>query len=208
MICIVGAGLAGDSAAAALRAEGYGGRILLIGDEAEPPYDRPPLSKEALFDDVPEDRLFLRAESWYEEQGIELKLGDAVVAIDRDAHRLTLASGETLDYEKLLLATGTRARSLPGADSSGVPTFVVRTLADARGLRAQLAPGRRVAVIGAGVIGLEVAAVRSSAAARSTSSRWPIACSAASCRQRCRIIWPTFTAPTARGCICRSAASP
>jgi len=158
MICIVGAGLAGDSAAAALRAEGYGGRILLIGDEAEPPYDRPPLSKEALFDDVPEDRLFLRAESWYEEQGIELKLGDAVVAIDRDARRLTLASGETLDYEKLLLATGTRARSLPGADSSGVPTFVVRTLADARGLRAELAPGKRVAVIGAGVIGLEVAA--------------------------------------------------
>jgi len=158
MICIVGAGLAGDSAAAALRAEGYGGRILLIGDEPEAPYDRPPLSKEALFDDVPEDRLFLRAESWYEEQGIELKLGDAVVAIDRAAHRLTLASGETLDYEKLLLATGTRARSLPGADSNGVPTFVVRTLADARGLRAQLAPGKRIAVIGAGVIGLEVAA--------------------------------------------------
>lgn len=158
MICIVGAGLAGDSAAAALRAEGYSGRILLIGDEPEAPYDRPPLSKEALFDDVPEDRLFLRAESWYEEQGIELKLGSAVTAIDPAAHLLTLANGETITYEKLLLATGTRARSLPGAETSSVPTFVVRTLADARGLRAAMSPGKRIAIIGAGVIGLEVAA--------------------------------------------------
>lgn len=158
MICIVGASLAGDTAAAALRAEGYSGPILLIGDEPEAPYDRPPLSKEALFDDTPEERLFLRAESWYEEQGIELKLGNAVTAIDPAAHSLTLANGESITYDKLLIATGARARSLPDADTAGIPVFLVRTLEDARGLKAALTPGKRVAIVGAGVIGLEVAA--------------------------------------------------
>jgi anthranilate 1,2-dioxygenase ferredoxin reductase subunit len=158
MICIVGAGLAGDTAAATLRAEGYAGRIVLISDEPVPPYDRPPLSKEALAEDVREDRIFLRAESWYEEQDIELLLGKTVTAIDRTAKALTFSDDTTLPYEKLILATGARARGLPGMEATGVPTFVVRTIEDARGLKATLTPGARVAVIGAGVIGLEVAA--------------------------------------------------
>jgi NADPH-dependent 2,4-dienoyl-CoA reductase/sulfur reductase-like enzyme len=158
MFCIVGAGLAGDTAAAALRAEGYSGRILLIGEEKDPPYDRPPLSKEALYDDIPEDRFFLRAESWYDEQDIELKLAARIVGIDRQAHRLELENGETLAYDKLLLTTGARARSLPGAGQQEVPTFVLRELDDARALKPHLSPGNRIAIVGAGVIGLEVAA--------------------------------------------------
>lgn len=158
MICIVGASLAGDTAAATLRAEGYTGRIVLIGDEAAAPYDRPPLSKEALAGDGADERLFLRAASWYAEQDIELRLGQAVGAIDRGARTLALADGTSLPYEKLLLATGARARDMPGMDQAPLPVFAVRTLDDTRRLRAQLQPGARVAIIGAGVIGLEVAA--------------------------------------------------
>ncbi|WP_114951634.1 NAD(P)/FAD-dependent oxidoreductase [Sphingosinicella terrae] len=157
MFCIVGASLAGDTAAATLRAEGYDGRILLIGDEALPPYDRPPLSKEMLFEDMAPDRLFLRAESWYDEQGIELRLGNGASGIDVAAHRLTLRDGESIRYEKLLLTTGARARTLP-VDAATGEVHVVRTLADSQRLRASLKPGTRVGIVGAGVIGLEVAA--------------------------------------------------
>ena len=162
MICIIGASLAGDMAAATLRQEGYAGPILLIGDEAEVPYDRPPLSKEALTGDAPESRFYLRAESWYAEQGIELRLGAAVTAIDPAAHTLRIGAAEVVKYEKLLITAGARARTLPGMEASPVPAYVVRTLEDARQLRAALRPGTRVAIVGAGVIGMEVAASASS----------------------------------------------
>ena len=158
MIAIIGASLAGDMAAATLRQEGYAGQILLIGDEPEVPYDRPPLSKEALVGDAPENRLYLRAESWYAEQGIELRLGAPVMAINPTAHTLQIGSGEPIKYEKLLITTGARASTLPGMETSPIPAYVVRTLEDARHLRAGLQPGVRVAIIGAGVIGMEVAA--------------------------------------------------
>ncbi|GLR65702.1 aromatic hydrocarbons catabolism-related reductase [Acidocella aquatica] len=158
MIYIIGASLAGDMAAATLRQEGYAGPILLIGDEPEAPYDRPPLSKEALTGDAPESRFYLRAESWYAEQGVELRLGTPVTAINPAARTLQIGSDEPIKYEKLLITTGARARTLPGMETSPVPAYVVRTLADARHLRAALQPGIRVAIVGAGVIGMEVAA--------------------------------------------------
>jgi anthranilate 1,2-dioxygenase ferredoxin reductase subunit len=157
MICIIGASLAGDTAAATLRQEGYAEPITIFGDEPEPPYDRPPLSKEALTADYPESRFFLRSESWYAEQGIELRLGQAVTAIDPAAHKIHLG-GRVEAYGKLLITTGARARTLPVPEASRIPVLVVRTLADARGLRAALQPGARIAIIGAGVIGMEVAA--------------------------------------------------
>jgi len=157
MICIIGASLAGDTAAATLRQEGYAEPIILFGDEPEPPYDRPPLSKEALTADHPESRFFLRAESWYAEQGIELRLGSPVTAID-PASRQIIAGGAAQTYRKLLITTGARARSLPTPEGMRIPVLVVRTLADARGLRAALQPNARIAIIGAGVIGMEVAA--------------------------------------------------
>lgn len=156
MFCIVGGGLSGDTAAATLREEGYGGPIMLIGDEAEAPYDRPPLSKDALLTELPTDRLKLRPASWYEEQSIELRLGLPVAGVDARAGRLRLMSGEEVAYDRLLIATGARARSLPAPD--GLPMFVVRTLDDARNLRSALLAKPRVAIVGAGVIGLEVAA--------------------------------------------------
>lgn len=158
MFCIVGAGLAGDAAAATLRAEGYPGRIVLIGDEMHRPYDRPPLSKEALGTETGDERLFLRPEEFYHESAIELRLGTAVRSLDRMAHKVILADGEALVYEKLLLTTGTRPRILSGTDQLRVPHVYVRTLDDARELRRVLKPGKRVVIVGAGVIGLEVAA--------------------------------------------------
>ncbi len=160
MICIVGASLAGDAAAATLRESGYTGRIVLIGDESSAPYDRPPLSKDALADsdDGSDHRWLLRERGWYAEQGIELRLGQAATAIDRAGKTLALADGQTLGYDKLLLTTGARARTLPGATDAPVPGLVVRTLEDASSLRARLSPGARLVVVGAGVIGLEVAA--------------------------------------------------
>ncbi|UPT95043.1 FAD-dependent oxidoreductase [Bradyrhizobium barranii subsp. apii] len=158
MFCIVGAGLAGDVAAATLRDERYPGRIVMIGDEAHPPYDRPPISKDALVAEAAEERLFLRPKAFYQENGIELKLGTAVTGLDRLARKVMLANGEELAYEKLLLTTGTRPRLLSGTEQLKVPHFYVRTLDDARHLRRVLQPGSRVAIVGAGVIGMEVAA--------------------------------------------------
>jgi anthranilate 1,2-dioxygenase ferredoxin reductase subunit len=157
MICIIGASLAGDMAAATLRAQGYAEPIIMLGDEPEPPYDRPPLSKEALTGEFPESRFYLRAESWYGEQDITLRLGQPVTAINPAAHQITVG-GETLNYKKLLITTGARARSLAVPAECKIPTLVVRTLADARALRTALVPGARVAIVGAGVIGMEVAA--------------------------------------------------
>lgn len=155
---IVGAGHAARRTAEALRARDADARIVMIGAERELPYDRPALSKDALLSDGGEQRAFVRDAAWYDAQRVELRLGTRVEAIERDARRVRLDDGATLPYARLVLATGSRVRAFGGPVDAGVVPHYVRTVADARALRAQLAPGRRVAVLGGGFIGLEVAA--------------------------------------------------
>ncbi|MFE5333152.1 NAD(P)/FAD-dependent oxidoreductase [Embleya sp. NPDC056575] len=155
---IVGASLAGAKAAETLRAEGYAGRIVLIGDEGEYPYERPPLSKGYLLGKNPRDDAYVHEESWYADHDVELRLGRTVTAIDLAASAVVLDDGERIDYAKLLLTTGATPRRLPvpGADLDGVR--YLRRLADSDRLLADFRAGRRVVVIGGGWIGLETAA--------------------------------------------------
>ncbi len=158
-IVIVGAGHAGGSAAAFLRQYGFQGPIALIGEEPIAPYQRPPLSKAWLKGEADAESLMLRPDSFYAENGITLRLDTRVERLDRAAKTLSLKGGETLHYDKLILATGRRARRipLPGIDLDGV--LELRTAADADRLKAALSsPGKRLAVIGGGYIGLEAAA--------------------------------------------------
>jgi 3-phenylpropionate/trans-cinnamate dioxygenase ferredoxin reductase component len=162
---LVGAGLAGATAAAALRAEGFAGRIVLLGAEPHAPYDRPPLSKAYLAGAADRASVFLQPESWYADQGIELRTATRVTAVDRRASAVVLGDGTRLRYDKLLLATGSVPRRLavPGAEL--VDVRYLRSIDDSERLRADLSPGARVAVIGAGWIGLEVAAAARGAGA-------------------------------------------
>jgi 3-phenylpropionate/trans-cinnamate dioxygenase ferredoxin reductase component len=155
---IVGAGLAGAKAAETLRAEGFSGRVLLIGDEDERPYERPPLSKEYLQGRAERASAFVHPPDWYDEHDVELRAGVPVTAVDRDAHEVVLADDERLGYRKLLLATGSSPRrlALPGADLDGV--HYLRTLTDSDGIAAALRASSRTVIVGAGWIGLEVAA--------------------------------------------------
>ncbi|RBP10601.1 3-phenylpropionate/trans-cinnamate dioxygenase ferredoxin reductase subunit [Roseiarcus fermentans] len=157
-VVIVGAGHAGVQAAASLREEGYDGEIVLLSDERELPYQRPPLSKAFLKREMDLHGLPLRAEAFYPAQRIDLRLGARAVRIDRAARTVALADGTSLPYGHLILATGARQRRLevPGVDLPGV--YALRTIADAAALRERIVPGLRVVVIGAGFIGLEVAA--------------------------------------------------
>jgi 3-phenylpropionate/trans-cinnamate dioxygenase ferredoxin reductase subunit len=157
-VVIVGAGHAGGSAAAFLRQYGHVGPIVLIGEEPLLPYQRPPLSKAWLKGEADADSLQLKPSSWYEEAGVSLRLGGVVVSLNRGAKTVSLASGETLPYDYLILATGARARALPipGADLAGV--LALRTAADAEALKEALGPGKRLAVVGGGYVGLEAAA--------------------------------------------------
>lgn len=155
-IVIVGAGQAGASAAAELRRQGYAGRVVLIGDEPHAPYERPPLSKDVLLQ--PDTaRCAIHAEDFYARHAIELRLGATVAALDPHARTVRLHDGETIPFYQLLLATGARARRLPLLDALGEDVHTLRTLDDARRLQAVLRPGRRVLLVGAGVIGLELA---------------------------------------------------
>lgn len=156
---IIGAGQAGSSLAAKLRDDGFEGEITLIGDETAPPYQRPPLSKAYLLGDMPRERLFLRADSFYEDRQITLRTGTPVTAIAPAAKTVTLGT-EVLAYDALALTTGSLPRRLPaaiGGDLDGL--YTVRTLADIDALEPQVRPGRRVLIIGGGYIGLEAAAV-------------------------------------------------
>ncbi|WP_323122026.1 anthranilate 1,2-dioxygenase system ferredoxin--NAD(+) reductase [Burkholderia alba] len=155
---IVGGGHAARRAAEALRERCATARIVMIGAEPELPYDRPVLSKDALLSDEGEGRAFIRDAAWYAQQRIELRLGVCAEAIDRGARRVRLSDGTDVAYGRLLIATGSRVRRFGGPVDDGVPLHYVRTVADARALRAALQPGRRVAVLGGGFIGLEVAA--------------------------------------------------
>ncbi len=157
-VVIVGAGHAGGSAAAFLRQYGYEGRITVVGEEPIPPYQRPPLSKAWLKGEADADSLLLRPLTFYAEQTIELVLETRVTAIDRAAKTVRFADGRGIAYETLILATGSRARPLPipGAELRGV--LSLRSAHDAVQLKAALGPGKRLAVIGGGYIGLEAAA--------------------------------------------------
>ena len=153
---IVGAGLAGAKAAETLRAEGNACRIVLIGAETERPYERPPLSKGLLLGTAERDSPFVHDAGWYAAHDVELRTGTTVTGIDRAAHAVTLSGGEQVRYDRLLLATGASPRALPGADMERLLTL--RTLADSDRIGAVLQPGTRLVIVGAGWIGLEVAA--------------------------------------------------
>jgi 3-phenylpropionate/trans-cinnamate dioxygenase ferredoxin reductase component len=158
---IVGAGQAGGWAAIAMRQAGFDGRILLIGDEAWRPYERPPLSKAVLTDETEPQIQYFHAAERYAEQRIDLLLGARVSGIDAKAHHIGLHDGTRIEYDRLLLTTGGRARHLP--IHGGNKALYLRTIEDARQIRERLSTARQVVCIGAGVIGLEIA---SSARAR------------------------------------------
>jgi len=158
VFAIVGASLTGAKAAEELRAAGYAGRIVLVGEETERPYERPPLSKGYLLGTDPRDKAYVHDADWYAAHDVELALGVRAIAVDPSAHTVALAGREPLRYDKLLLATGSRPRRLdvPGADLAGVQ--YLRTLPDADALAAGVRTARNVVVVGAGWIGLEAAA--------------------------------------------------
>lgn len=157
-VLIIGAGHAGGSAAALLRQYGFEGEIVLAGEEAAAPYQRPPLSKAWLKGEAGLEDLLLRPESFYVEQAIDLRTGVTATAIDARGKTVTFADGAVEPYDVLILATGSTARKLaiPGADRSDL--LELRTLEHAERLKAALAPGRRLAVVGGGYVGLEAAA--------------------------------------------------
>lgn len=155
---IVGASLAGAKAAETLREEGFDGRLVLIGNETERPYERPPLTKDYLRTESPREKAYVHAEAFYREHDIELVTGTAVTALDPERSLITLDHGGELGYDRLLLTTGAEPRRLPtpGANLDGV--YYLRTLEDCDALRERLGQGGRAAVIGSGWIGAEFAA--------------------------------------------------
>jgi 3-phenylpropionate/trans-cinnamate dioxygenase ferredoxin reductase subunit len=157
MIVIVGAGLAGAKAAQTLRDEGYDGGIQLLGREPVHPYERPPLSKGLLLGSTPRDEIFVNPIDWYAENAVELRTSINVESLDAANRRLTLSDGTVVDYDKLLLTTGSTPRSLPvdGASLAGV--LSLRTLEDSDRISSELMAGKNVVIIGAGWIGLEIA---------------------------------------------------
>ena len=156
---IIGAGHAAGQAAASLRQEKYSGPITIIGDEAHLPYQRPPLSKAYLSGSQEVDRVYLRAEKFYQEKEIDLKLSTRATAIDPDAKAVELEDGSKIDYDKLLISTGSRPRllNIPGSDLGGI--HYLRTIDDVDGIRADMHEGANLVIVGGGYIGLEVAAV-------------------------------------------------
>ncbi|MEY4879949.1 MAG: hypothetical protein RJB62_1418 [Pseudomonadota bacterium] len=158
-IVIIGAGQAGVQAVASLRAEGFTGKLTLLGDEPFPPYQRPPLSKAYLAGDFARERLFLKPGAFFAEADCNLRLNTKALHVDRDAHLVHLENHEALSYGKLLLTTGARVRLIPvaGHDLPGV--HYLRGIEDVDLLRPNLVAGKRVVIVGGGYIGLEVAAV-------------------------------------------------
>jgi NADPH-dependent 2,4-dienoyl-CoA reductase/sulfur reductase-like enzyme len=154
---IVGGGLAAQRCAETLRRRGYDGAVRIVCAEPQPPYDRPPLSKAVLAGETSEEQLAYRPAWWYEEQHVELLLGARAEGLDPAARRVRLDCGAELAYEDLLIASGGAARRLPFLDGYENVHYL-RTLADARRLRAELGAGARLAIVGAGFIGQEVAA--------------------------------------------------
>lgn len=156
-IVIVGAGQAGARAAEALRAAGHRGAVTLIGDEPHPPYERPQLSKKMLLDQQA-DATFIRTTQEWSDLGVTLRTGTRAVTIDLGQRKLALSGGDDIGFDRLLIATGTRPRRLAALEGATVAVHYLRGIDDALTLRPQLVEGRRVALVGGGVIGLEVAA--------------------------------------------------
>lgn len=155
-IVIIGAGQAGASAILELRANGYIGKIILVGDEVHLPYERPPLSKDVIL--KPEEtKVEILSVQKLAELGVEVIRGNAAVKIDADTHQLILKNGEVLGYDKLLLATGGAPRRLPDLDALGKHVYTLRNLEDSQALVPVLQPERRIILVGGGVIGLELA---------------------------------------------------
>jgi 3-phenylpropionate/trans-cinnamate dioxygenase ferredoxin reductase subunit len=157
-ILILGGGQAGAQAIDTLRREGYQGRLILVSEEPELPYQRPPLSKKYLAGEMTVDRLLFRHQSFYDEHRVELKLGIRATRLDAGARSVVLSNGEHLSYDRLLLCLGAASRQLtcPGADLSGV--HYLRAIADVPKIQRALKPGARAVIIGGGYIGLETAA--------------------------------------------------
>ncbi|MFM0336152.1 NAD(P)/FAD-dependent oxidoreductase [Paraburkholderia fungorum] len=160
---IVGAGQAGRRAAEALRERAPDARISIVGEESHLPYDRPSLSKDALFDEQHERNAFVRDANYYDSQRIDMRLGVCAMSINRQEKTLRLDDGSQITYDRLLLSTGSRVRRLEGS-----AVHYLRTLDDARALRARLVPEAEVVIIGGGFIGLEVAATAVSRGCRVT----------------------------------------
>ncbi len=158
-IVIIGGGQAGGEAATLLRQNRFEGRIILIGEEDSLPYMRPPLSKAFLAREITKDALIYKAAVAYEKADVEMRLGVRVEAIDRNTKTLSLSGGESLAYNKLVIATGGRARELPVPGASLRNVLYLRTLADVELLQPHMQAGRRLVIVGGGYVGLEVAAV-------------------------------------------------
>lgn len=160
-VVVIGAGQAGAAVVAKLRALGHQDEITLIGDEPSPPYQRPPLSKAYLMGEMEEERLWLRSPDFYVDQKITLRLGQAVTHIDPTAKTVTVGL-ETLEYDELVLTTGSHPRKLPAAIGGALDgVFTVRTLADVDAMQPEFVAGRKLIIVGGGYIGLEAAAVAS-----------------------------------------------
>jgi len=155
---IVGANLAGGTAAANLRQEGFDGKLILLGEEPDPPYERPPLSKEYLRGEKPFEQVLVRPPDFYSTNGIETRFGERATRVDPKERSVELEDGERIPYDKVLIATGSRNRRLPipGLKLEGVHDL--RTVADAGRIQAEIAPGRKAVVVGMGFIGCEVTA--------------------------------------------------
>ena len=158
-VVIAGAGHAAGQIVVSLRQHKYDGEIVLVGNEPHLPYQRPPLSKKFLAGELPAERLYLKPESFYDDPAINLQLESQIVAIDRDAKYLQIENGSDIAYDKLVIATGSRVRRLAieGTDLKGV--HYLRSIADVDGIRNDMDAGKKIVIIGAGYIGLEVAAV-------------------------------------------------
>ena len=161
-IVIAGAGQAAIQSAVSLRKFGYEGSITIIGEESHPPYQRPPLSKDYLLGKTQLDRVHLKKETFYEDNKIDLIINTKVKSIDRKRKTVSLSNKENLDYGKLIIAVGSRVRKLdvPGVDQNGI--HYLRGLDDANALKENLKEGKKLVIVGAGYIGLEVAAVAAS----------------------------------------------
>ncbi|BCW91071.1 Dicamba O-demethylase 1, ferredoxin reductase component [Alphaproteobacteria bacterium SO-S41] len=156
---VIGAGQAASQLVASLRAEGYAQPITVIGDEAYPPYQRPPLSKKFLSGELEEERLYIKPPEFYAQADTTLVLGGRVEAVDLGPRTVTLANGDSFPYETLVFATGSRVRKLtvPGAELPGI--FYLRGIADVNAIRPHFEPGKHLVIVGGGYIGLETAAV-------------------------------------------------
>ena len=158
-VVIAGAGHAAGQVVATLKQKHFPGRILLLGEEAYLPYQRPPLSKKFLAGDMPAERLHFKPDSFYDDPQIEVHLETRVDAIDREAKRVTTTAGDAFEYDQLVLALGSRVRKIrvDGSDLAGI--HYLRTIDDVQRIRSEIDTAARLVIVGAGYIGLEVAAV-------------------------------------------------